>query len=274
MLKIVNQHSIIKKRVLSMTLVSVECEWCGANVEKKKKEYNRQLRNGRDYFFCDLSCAAKYRNQEQIKEKEKQAEENPISWNEDIAYLTGLIASDGTLGKERPRVGFINSEFELIEHVRNIVKKEITGETYSPQEHSRDNSIWWNYQFTSRRYYYFLQQVGLTPNKSLTIGELDINNEYFVDFLRGIIDGDGGFIEYGTKFRCFICSGSKNFLNWLYDEVKNNIGVKGGWIRHGNGVYDLGFAIRDSLKIAEAVYQNVDKPKLTRKYKVVEEYIN
>lgn len=256
-----------------MTLGSVECEWCGAEVLKNKKEYDRQLREGRDYFFCDLSCAAKYRNQNQTKEKEQQAKENPIEWSSNIAYLTGLITSDGTLANDRPRIAFINSEFELIEHVRDIVKAEINGQTYKPQKHFRDGSVWWRYQFTSRRYYYFLQDVGLTPNKSLTIGKLDIPDKYFFDFLRGIIDGDGGFIEYGTKFRFFVCSGSRKFLDWLFNKVKSFVEVKGGWITDEKDVYRLEFGIRDSLKIAKAIYQDENKPKLTRKYKVVEKYL-
>ncbi len=256
-----------------MTLVSVECEWCGAEVMKKKKEYNRQLRNGRDYFFCDLSCAAKYRNHQQTKEKEKQAKRNPIEWNSNIAYLTGLITSDGSLVKNRPRINFTNSEFELIEYVKNIVEMEINDQIYKPQKLSKDGSVWWRYSFTSRRYYYFLQEVGLMPNKSLIIGELDIPGEYFWDFLRGVIDGDGQIREYGSSFRCLIYSGSKPFLDWIFKKIENDLKINGGWIRRGNNVYNLGFPVTDSLKIAKAVYQDGNKPKLTRKYKVVEKYL-
>jgi YHS domain-containing protein len=255
-----------------MTLVSLECEWCGVDFEKKKKEYNRQLRQGRDYFFCGLSCGAKHRNRSQTEDKERQARNNPIKWSFDIAYLTGLIVSDGTLHRKKPRIGFTNSEFELIEYVRDIVESEITGKTYKPIKSSRDGSVWWNYRFTSRRYYYFLQDIGLTPNKSLSITELDIPDQYFADFLRGEIDGDGGFNEWLTNFQCSIASGSKEFLLWLLDKTKELIEVNGGWIREGDNVYELGFAINDSIKIAEYIYY-ADRPKLARKYRVVEKYL-
>jgi len=255
-----------------MTLVSLECEWCGDDFEKKKKEYNRQLRKGRDYFFCSLSCGAKHRNRSQTQDKEENARNNPLKWSSDIAYLTGLIVSDGTMHRKRPRIGFTNSEFELIEYVRDIVDSEITSETYKPQKNSRDGSVWWNYMFTSRRYYYFLQEMGVTPDKSLTIGELEIPDQYFADFLRGEIDGDGSFFEYGTKFRCTINSGSKKFLEWLFTKLKDLIGVNGGWIKEWNGVYKLGFAINDSIKISEYIYYG-QQPRLTRKYRVVEKYL-
>lgn len=255
-----------------MTLVTVECAWCGEEVKKKKKEYNRQLRNGRDYFFCDLSCAAKYNNDNRVKKKEKLAKENPVEWNADIAYLTGLIVSDGTLQKKKPRIGFTNSDFELIEYVREIVKSELTDKTYKPQKCSRNGCVWWHYKFTSRSYYYFLKEIGVTPDKSLTIKELDIPDQYFADFLRGEIDGDGSLHKYKSKFRCAIYSGSKKFLEWIFNRLKDLVGVNGGWIKRGKNVYELEFAINDSIKIINYIYY-ADRPKLTRKYRIVEKYL-
>ncbi len=256
-----------------MTMITIQCEWCEEEFVKPKKEYNRQIKNGRDYFFCGLSCAAKYRNRKNTKQKESQAKEDPITWSSNIAYLTGLITSDGTLDRDRPRIAFINSEFELIEHARDIVKDEINEKNYKPQRYSRGESVWWRYQFTSRRYYYFLKNIGLTPDKSLTINQLNIPNQYFIDFLRGEMDGDGGFRKYGSKFRCYICSGSKEFLEWLFNKIKGNIDINGGWIRQGNNVYELDFGINDSVKIAKELYRE-DNLRLTRKYNVVKDYLN
>ena len=102
-----------------------------------------------------MSCAAKHNNSNRAKKKEKQAKENPVEWSSNIAYLTGLIVSDGTLHREKPRIGFTSSDFELIKHVKAIVKSELTGKIYKPQKCSLDGSVWWKYQFTSREYYFF-----------------------------------------------------------------------------------------------------------------------
>ena len=44
--------------------ISKNCLICSNTFEIQKKEYNRQVKNGRDenHFFCSLSCAASHRN--------------------------------------------------------------------------------------------------------------------------------------------------------------------------------------------------------------------
>lgn len=43
-----------------MKTIPITCRKCNASFKIKSSEYNRQLRNGRDYFFCSLSCAQSY----------------------------------------------------------------------------------------------------------------------------------------------------------------------------------------------------------------------
>lgn len=38
------------------------CYFCGKDFEKEEKEIRRQLRAGRNHFFCSLSCTASYAN--------------------------------------------------------------------------------------------------------------------------------------------------------------------------------------------------------------------
>jgi hypothetical protein len=41
-----------------MKTISITCHKCGKSINKSKKEYDRQIRNGRQYFYCSLSCSA------------------------------------------------------------------------------------------------------------------------------------------------------------------------------------------------------------------------
>jgi very-short-patch-repair endonuclease len=43
-------------------IVELNCAWCNNKFELYKREYDRQIRSGRTYFFCSLSCVAKKRN--------------------------------------------------------------------------------------------------------------------------------------------------------------------------------------------------------------------
>ena len=45
-----------------MKTTKLKCAQCGESFERYDKEVNRHLRNGRDKFFCSLSCGAIYSN--------------------------------------------------------------------------------------------------------------------------------------------------------------------------------------------------------------------
>jgi hypothetical protein len=45
-----------------------------------------------------------------------------------------------------------------------------------------------------------LLTIGLTPAKSLTLGPLAIPDDYFPDFFRGCIDGDGSVLVYTDRY--------------------------------------------------------------------------
>src|ERR1035437_2192518 len=40
-----------------MKMIPITCHKCSTVIERPKKEIDRQIRNGREYFFCSLSCS-------------------------------------------------------------------------------------------------------------------------------------------------------------------------------------------------------------------------
>lgn len=42
--------------------IDLKCSWCNSDFNIPEAEYNRQVRNGRIFFFCSRSCAAKKNN--------------------------------------------------------------------------------------------------------------------------------------------------------------------------------------------------------------------
>jgi len=57
--------------------------------------------------------------------------------------------------------------------------------------------------WSDRRFYDWLANVGLTPAKSLTLGPLAVPDEYFADFFRGCVDGDGSIVSYIDRYHTF-----------------------------------------------------------------------
>ena len=104
--------------------------------------------------------------------------------------------------------------------------------------------------------------LGLTPRKSKTISELKIPKEYFPDFFRGCIDGDGSISiskhpesKY-PQYKVRLCSASKNFLSWILKSSKKIFNVVGGSISKidQSSVYTLRFGKSDSIKILKMIY--------------------
>jgi intein/homing endonuclease len=117
------------------------------------------------------------------------------SWNTDIAYITGLIASDGCLVNDNRHLNITSKDIEIINNVKNIlnidVKVSLKTSSYGGEAY--------NLQFSDVALYDFLLDMGLTPAKSFTMSKLGVPDEYYADFLRGYFDGDGTFYGYWDK---------------------------------------------------------------------------
>ena len=129
-------------------------------------------------------------------------------------------------------------------------------------------------------------KIGLFPNKTYTIGTIEVPDKYFRDFLRGHLDGDGSIFTYVDRYanyrghnytnqRIFtrFISASQKHLIWLHGQVKKLTGLKGALIcnkpRIENRVsmWELKFAKIESLKLLPWIYYNPDLPCLERKRK-------
>ncbi len=130
-------------------------------------------------------------------------------------------------------------------------------------------------------FYNFLTTIGLTKNKSKTIGPLLIPQEYFFDFLRGCFDGDGNIdISYHPEskhpqLRIRLCSASLIFLRWIKDELNLLSGITTGWIySNSKGLHVLSYAKTDSIKILRNMYYSNVKYYLDRKYQRAAQFLS
>ena len=129
-------------------------------------------------------------------------------------------------------------------------------------------------QFGDVNFYRFLQSIGLTPNKSKTLGKIKVPNKYFFDFLRGHFDGDGTFYSYwdprwrsSFMFYTEFISASKKHILWLQEEIFNRLNIKGHITKDGRQVcYQLKYAKSDSYKLLPKIYRQGNKLCLSRKY--------
>src|SRR5699024_9458772 len=187
-----------------------------------------------------------------------------ITWSNDIAYLIGLIATDGTLRKNRKQIKVSNKDIQIMNDLKEIIQS-ITGREQSITDYvakfNEKEYMHYQIQFTSYPLYEFLLSIGVEPNNTSSIGKVEIADEFYAHVLRRVIDGEGNY-NYQNKKHLYIriYSGSEDFLNWLNRTAIRIFGLAGGHIRYeGREIgsrYILYFQSNyDVLKIIDNIYE-------------------
>ena len=203
-----------------------------------------------------------------------------IEWSPKFAYAIGLIATDGCLCNDGRHIDFTSKDEELVLKFREClgVKSKI-GVKYRGNDKYQKTKCF-RIQIGDINFYEFLLSIGLSPRKSKNIGQLKIPDRFFIDFLRGCIDGDGsiGFYSHPEskhpQLRVRLYSASPKFLEWIKKETVAVANLRGGWIEDSmkkSRVYKLVFAKEDSIKLLKLVY---DKSCycLSRKHEIVRKF--
>lgn len=201
----------------------------------------------------------------------------PIKWSPEIAYIVGLITTDGNLSPDGRHLDITSNDFQLLETAKNClkIKNRITPKFSGSTGWKSSYRI----QFGNVIFYRWLLDMGLMPNKSKIIGSLKIPKKYFFHFLRGFLDGDGNILRYMDKvfpkserlYLRFYCA-SIIHLKWLQKNIKKLAKIDGR-IKKDTRIYTLVYAKKESLKLIPLIYSRKDVPCLIRKYKLVESFI-
>jgi hypothetical protein len=202
-----------------------------------------------------------------------------INWSANFAYALGLITTDGNLSKDGRHIHFTSKDLELV-----LLFKKCLGLSNRIGKKARGGSEEKKYfviQFGDVNFYEFLVSLGLKQAKSKTLGVLDIPKEYFSDFLRGCIDGNGNINtshhpeSTHLQLRVRLCSASPNFLIWIKEQIKECFNIQSGWIQPfaKRGVSELTFGKRDAILIFRYIYYPAVESFLNRKYQLAKPFM-
>lgn len=143
------------------------------------------------------------------------------NWSEDMAYLLGYIASDGCIRPNKYELKIKSIDYELLEHAQQLLK------TNFPIKKEKNTNCY-SFSVYSKKIVSDLQMLGITPKKSCTLKFPKVPDDFFWDFLRGEIDGDGcvfppkeNSISIGMNI-----VGSKFFLMELKNKLIKKINCK------------------------------------------------
>ena len=205
-----------------------------------------------------------------------------MDWSRELAYVIGIIATDGNLSPSGRHINITSKDREIVENCRSALK--IDNKIGRKARGDGLEKKYYVLQFGSVLFYKFLQDLGLHQNKSKTIGKLGISEKYFADFLRGCIDGDGSIITFShpeskhKQVRLTIASASKDFLVWVKQRIDKFTDIEGGWIsdhnKHGKGVLILSYGKKDAVKLIKYLYNTDCQYRLDRKYNIAKRCVS
>lgn len=209
-----------------------------------------------------------------------------FEWTPDLAYIIGLLVTDGSLSKDGRHICMRSAERVLLTIFKKCLGlKNKIGDT--------DGQRGYRVQFSNVRFYNWLLSIGLFPAKTYTVDELAIPDEFFRDFLRGHLDGDGNIMRYKDTYNVYkgrryvndrlsvrFISASKSHVVWVRRKTFELIGVKGALIKEKSAranrvpIWEIKFAKKESIKLLQWIYYEPSLPSLPRKRELAIKALN
>ena len=191
-------------------------------------------------------------------------------WSTEMAYVLGLIYTDGNLhirkassGYETGILTFAQKDKELVEKFLGLMDCNATIRYRKRREMEKT---------TAGELYYFsignndlandLIRLGVTPNKSLEMQFPNIPDEFLRHFVRGLFDGDGSVYIERKSIRVKLLSGCRKFVEELNSFMRLN-GLSNRKIDYSNSIESPGaFFIRynsvsDIMLFHQFIYDGV-----------------
>ena len=209
----------------------------------------------------------------------KRCSKVKIHWSNKFAYAIGVLATDGNLSPDGRHLNLTSKDMELI-----IKFKDCLGLDNKIGRKARGNNKIRKYfviQFGDVNFYEFLVNIGIGPAKSKTLSNIAIPDKYFVDFLRGCVDGDGSIVVSKhpqsslPQLRLNLSSASLDFLVWIKSDISRDMKINGGWFYKNKrkNVFTLNFAKNDSINILRQLYKKRSSCYLDRKYRIAKKFL-
>ena len=203
-----------------------------------------------------------------------------------MAYVVGLIATDGCLWSDGRHLSFDSNDRQLIETFLTCLGRP---DRYRMVK-TRTGNDHFQVTFGDVEFYRWLMDIGLTPRKSLTIGGLSVPPALLVPLARGLFDGDGSISNFthaptrtvAPEYRyerlwVFFSSGSRAHLEWLRGLLRTELGLE-SYLEvqkarpEKNEFYRLKLGNHGSRQLLTMFYADPTAPRLTRKWRIWEDY--
>jgi len=210
-------------------------------------------------------------------------------WTPELAYAIGLLATDGNLSKDKRHILFTTTDRQLANTFKKCLNINSKIIITPPSGFGKKRA--YRINFSNVKLYRWLQKIGLKTSKAHSTGKLKIPHKYFIDFLRGYLDGDGSIFSYIDKYMSYkhkkytytrlytsLISTIPQQIKWIRSRIKKVLNIEGAltsYLKKGRKVHiwQLRFAKNDSLRLLKWLYYKPNLPCLIRKRKIADKFL-
>ena len=198
------------------------------------------------------------------------------------AYWLGFIYADGYIVCNQHTATYelgieINSQDNyllkrLVYNLGNVHKVEYKHnyKSFNGYNYETDSCI---LRIYSKQICQSLINLNIVPNKTNS-NLFPQNNNYFFDFLRGFVDGDGCiYVDKKNHIMINFTNSNEEFLSYINNKVNNLIGISGKIYKEKDKKYRLIYFRQNDIKILlDKIYDNKTDSYLIRKYNIYKSY--
>lgn len=175
------------------------------------------------------------------------------------AYVLGLLASDGTVGHDRPRIRFSVHEKDIV--LTETVRNELAPGSNILYEACNDYRCA-RVSFTSPQMVEDLARYNVVPRKSHTYSWPNaLPPELANSFLLGVLDGDGWTIPDKRKAKPYyvtgIISGNPTFPGQIARVVEHATGISSPQVCHVGRAWTVRYGGRRAEVVSEWLHRDL-----------------